>query len=101
LVIHTLVNPNAFGCNPQMAFLNHFIIGFYPLHLGFLLWRLLHRPRQVADDEAASGAPERFAFRQRANVAQAFGHDAQAWAKYQCPSHARIFKGTRMILQLR
>ena len=43
-------------------------------------WRddaqLLHRPRQVADDEAASGAPERFAFRQRANVAQAFGHDA-------------------------
>jgi hypothetical protein len=39
---------------------------------------------QVADDEAASGAPERFAFRQRANVAQAFGHDAQAWAKYQC-----------------
>jgi hypothetical protein len=28
------------------------------------------------DDEAASGAPERFAFRQRANVAQAFGHDA-------------------------
>jgi hypothetical protein len=24
----------------------------------------------------ASGAPERFAFRQRANVAQAFGHDA-------------------------
>jgi len=29
-----------------------------------------------------------------ANVAQAFGHDAQAWAKYQCPSRARIFKGT-------
>jgi len=28
-----------------------------------------------------------------ANVAQAFGHDAQAWAKYQCPSRARIFKG--------
>jgi hypothetical protein len=46
-----------------------------------LYWRrddaqLLHRPRQVADDEAASGAPERFAFRQVANVAQAFGHDA-------------------------
>ena len=38
--------------------------------------QLLHRPRQVADDEAASGAPERFAFGQRANVAQAFGHDA-------------------------
>jgi hypothetical protein len=32
--------------------------------------------RQVADDEAASSAPERFAFRQRANVAQALGHDA-------------------------
>jgi len=28
-----------------------------------------------------------------ANVAQAFGHDAQAWAKYQGQSHARIFKG--------
>ena len=56
--------------------------------------QLLHRPRQVADDEAASGAPERFASRQAANVAQAFGHDAQAWAKYQCQSHARIFKGT-------
>ena len=38
--------------------------------------QLLHRPRQVADDEAASGAPERFAFRQAANVAQTFGHDA-------------------------
>jgi hypothetical protein len=35
-----------------------------------------------------------FAFRQGANVAQAFGHDAQAWAKYQCQSHARIFNGT-------
>jgi len=32
--------------------------------------------RQVADDEAASSAPERFTFRQAANVAQAFGHDA-------------------------
>src|ERR1019366_8584716 len=48
--------------------------------------QLLHRPRQVADHEAASGAPERFAFRQAANVAQAFGHDAQAWVKYQCTS---------------
>ena len=38
----------------------------------------LHRPRQVADDEAAAGAPERFAFRQRANGAPAFGHDAAA-----------------------
>ena len=36
---------------------------------------LLSKTGQVADDEAASGAPERFAFRQRANVAQAFGHD--------------------------
>jgi hypothetical protein len=58
-------------------------------------WRaaMRTRPRMVADDEAASGAPERFAFRQRANVTQASGHDAQAWAKWQCPSHARIFKG--------
>jgi hypothetical protein len=30
----------------------------------------------IAEDEAAAGAPERFAFRQAANVAQAFGHDA-------------------------
>jgi hypothetical protein len=36
-----------------------------------------------------------------ANVAQAFGHDAQAWAIYQCQTHARMFKGTRMILLLR
>jgi hypothetical protein len=49
------------------------------------------------DDEAESGAPEWFAFRQCANVAPAFGHDALAWAKYQCQSHARIFKWTRMI----
>jgi hypothetical protein len=48
----------------------------------------------LADDEAASGVPEGFAFRQRANVAQGFGHDAQAWAKYKCQSRARIFKGT-------
>jgi hypothetical protein len=27
-----------------------------------------------------------------ANIARAFGHDAQAWAKYQCQSHARIFR---------
>ena len=36
---------------------------------------LLSKTSQCADDEAASGAPERFAFRQGANVAQAFGHD--------------------------
>jgi hypothetical protein len=28
------------------------------------------------------------------NVAQAFGHVAQAWAKYQCQSHAQFPKGT-------
>ena len=48
--------------------------------------QLLHRPRQVADDEAASGRAKAFAFRQGANIAQAFGHDAQAWTKYQCQS---------------
>jgi hypothetical protein len=37
---------------------------------------LFSKTGQIADDEAASGAPERFAFRQGANVAQAFGHDA-------------------------
>ena len=34
------------------------------------------RPRQIADDEAASVAPGRFAFRQTAHVAQAFCHVA-------------------------
>jgi hypothetical protein len=43
-------------------------------------------------------ARQRIRFPAGANVAQAFGHDAQAWTKYQCPSHARIFKGTRTIL---
>jgi len=38
--------------------------------------RVVPLGRHVAEDEAASGAPGRFAFRQRANVAQAFGHDA-------------------------
>jgi hypothetical protein len=32
-----------------------------------------------------------------ANVAQAFGHDAQAWAKYQCQPHARFSRRRRMI----
>ncbi len=32
--------------------------------------------RRFADDEAASGAPERFAFGNAADIAQAFGHDA-------------------------
>ena len=36
---------------------------------------------------------ERFAFRQTANVAQAFGHDAQAWAKYQCQLCGVNFQG--------
>jgi hypothetical protein len=35
----------------------------------------------IADDEAAASAPERFAFRQRANIAQAFGHDAAGGAE--------------------
>jgi hypothetical protein len=34
-----------------------------------------------------------FIFRQRANVAQAFGQDALAWAKYQCPSQRVDFQG--------
>jgi hypothetical protein len=38
--------------------------------------QLFLAPRQIADDETASGALEWFAFRQSANVAQAFGHDA-------------------------
>jgi len=35
-----------------------------------------------ADDEAASGAPEWFAFRQAANVVQAFGHDAAGMGEF-------------------
>jgi hypothetical protein len=31
--------------------------------------------------EMGGRSAERFAFRQTADVAQAFGHDAQAWAK--------------------
>jgi len=51
--------------------------------------------RQVADDGAASGAPERFAFRQRANVAQAFGHDAAGGGRnINANPNARIFKET-------
>jgi hypothetical protein len=46
----------------------------------------------IADDEAASGAPERFAFRQRANGTQAFGHDAQAWAKYRIRLTRRVWQ---------
>jgi hypothetical protein len=41
----------------------------------------IFKDKPIADDEAASGAPERFAFRQRANVAQAFGHDAAGFAE--------------------
>ena len=48
--------------------LTHFRFQFETRHL------VSYKSR--AHDEAASGAPERFAFRQRANVAQAFGHDA-------------------------
>jgi len=29
---------------------------------------------------------------ERKPASPAFGHDAQAWAKYLCQSHARIFK---------
>jgi hypothetical protein len=47
----------------------------------------------ITDDETASGFPERFVFRQVSNVAQAFGHDAQAWAKYQCQSRRANFQG--------
>jgi hypothetical protein len=47
------------------------------------------------DDEAASGAPERFAFRQRANVAQAFGHDAAGGGRNINANHGVcIFKKT-------
>jgi hypothetical protein len=40
---------------------------------------------EVADDEAASGLPERFAFRQAANGAQAFGHDAAGMGEIAMP----------------
>ena len=45
----------------------------------------------MEDDEAASGAPEWFAFRQRANVAPAFGHDAQAVGETPMPISAHEF----------
>jgi hypothetical protein len=49
--------------------------------------------RQVADDAAASGAPERFAFRQRANGAQAFGHDAAGMGEISMPIPRADFQG--------
>ena len=64
--------------------------------------QFFHRSRQVADDEAASDAPERFAFRQAANVALAFGHDAAGMGEISMPIPARGFsRGRRMILRLR
>src|ERR1019366_6751129 len=64
--------------------------------------QLLHRPRQVADDEAASGAPEGFAFRQRATVAQAFGYDAAGMGEISMPIMARGFSmGRWTMLPLR
>src|ERR1039457_6600885 len=50
---------------------------------------------EVVDDEAASRAPERVAFPQGANVAQAFGHDAAGMGEISMPIPAREFsKGT-------
>jgi hypothetical protein len=46
--------------------------------------QLLDRLRQVADDEAASNAPERFAFRQGQMSRRRLAMTRQAVAKYQC-----------------
>ena len=48
---------------------------------------------EVADDETASSAPERFAFRQAANVAQAFGHDAAGMGEISMPITRADFQG--------
>src|ERR1017187_65291 len=56
-------------------------------------------PTNQGRTAAASRAPERFAFRQGANVAQAFGHDAQAWAKYQCQSRRVNFQKERWMIK--
>jgi hypothetical protein len=53
--------------------------------------QILHRPRQVADDEAASGFPERFVFRQASNVAQAFGRDAAGMGEISMPLMVSMF----------
>ena len=56
----------------------------------------------MEDDEAASGAPEWFAFRQTANVAQAFGHDAAGMGEISMPIPARGFsRGWRTRLLFR
>ena len=47
----------------------------------------------MEDDEAASGAPEWFAFRQTANVAQAFGHDAAGMGEISMPIPRADFQG--------
>jgi hypothetical protein len=55
--------------------------------------QLLDRPRQGADDEAASGFPERFAFRQVQTSRRRLAMTRQAWAKYQCQSRRADFQG--------
>jgi len=47
----------------------------------------------MEDDEAASGFPERFAFRQVQTSRRRLAMTRQAWAKYQCPSRRADFQG--------
>jgi hypothetical protein len=53
----------------------------------------------IADDAAASGAPERFAFPAGANVAPAFGHDAAGMGEISMPIMVREFSRGRRTIQ--
>jgi hypothetical protein len=55
--------------------------------------RVVPLGRQVEDDEAASGLPERFAFRQVQTPRRRLAMTRQAWAKYQCQSTGVNFQG--------
>jgi hypothetical protein len=53
---------------------------------------------QVADDEAASGAPEHSLSGKAQTSRRRLAMTHQAWAKYQCTSHALSFKRMQTIL---
>jgi hypothetical protein len=74
-----------------------------PLTAAGCQWVRSYSPRRRARSDAPYHAlcttkprlaRQSIRFPAGANVAQALGHDAQAWAKYQGSSHARIFKVT-------
>jgi hypothetical protein len=69
-----------------------------PMGLEFCLGcgsTMMPRLRRYGRSRTTKPRPARqnIRFPAGANAAQAFGHDAQVWAKYQCQSHACKFSG--------